>query len=613
MGDSDIPVQSIQKANFKKRIMVKSSINSLSYCFMILGVFQASSFPISNSVQDCPRLQIDLKNDVLSKQGISQGNYEKHQIVNGRRSWKKATRAVWFVREVNKWVIGDLKDIGTKTGRIASKVDFGDRIDDASNEWDYWSSEDKKWQTVPSGDIIINCSPDLFNVANWDSNLDYGVWNNQKLTCRNWYAWKSGDAAGKMSTTLIAKGKGELDFGNCWNSGVVEVYLDGSKIASAGPGESKVLSFDYNDGSKLEIREVNNAIIQINTLLDLEAIKDQEDLKELLKELEKLPSKQLKLQLLKKKGVEVVAKIIKMSQKTLAEVDKLIEESDSAMKNLRYSFRNIDLKEQNFTRTIFTRFNDAQLDLLDARRELVSLASETIRKCKKIENGINYWKEKYAARLYKSQFKELKRLVEKTKSTIKIAREKYDSLKKNWVKIDEDIETFQQKVDRALDRNSAEYKYMISKLEDDKYDIDSWQIGAVFLDIFGCFGFCSTLVVNQKKEANRKIEAKIKEYEDEMGKMSNKIKDAYKTIQRLDLTSGTAITLLTLEENLVILWETAANGMEDTIEDLSEATLEQVKDADFIKVQFATSVADLKSAAENFLRFVNPDNPSLLN
>merc|ERR1712054_695388 len=166
-----------------------------------------------------------------------------------------------------------------------------------------------------------------------------------------------------------------------------------------------------------------------------------------------------------------VAKIIKMSQKTLAEVDKLIEESDSAMKKLRYSFKNIDLQDQNFTRTIFTRFNAAQLDLLDARRELVSLASETIQKCKKIEIGINNWKEKYAAVVYKSQFKELKRLVEKTKSTIKIAKEKYDSLRKNWVKIDEDIETFKQKVDRARDRNSAEYKRMISKLEEDKPDV----------------------------------------------------------------------------------------------------------------------------------------------
>ena len=126
-------------------------------------------------------------------------------------------------------------------------------------------------------------------------------------------------------------------------------------------------------------------------------------------------------------------------------------------------------------------------------------------------------------------------------------------------------------------------------------------------------GFCSTLVVNQKKEANRKIEAKIKAYEDEMGKMSEKVQDALKTIQRLDLTSNAAIELLNIEENLVIVWETAAKGMEETIVDLSGATLEEVKDANFFKVIFATSVEDLKSAAEDFLKFVNPDNPSLLN
>merc|ERR1712012_387401 len=170
MGDSVILVQSIQKANFKKRIMVKSTINSLSYCFMILGVFQASSFPISDSVQECPKLQVDLKNDVLSKQGNSQGNYEKHQIVNGRRSWKTATKAIWFIPEYNTWAIGNLESIGTKYRGIRSKADFGDKIDDPSNGWDYYSGTE--WHTIPSSDIIINCSPDLFNVASWDSNLD---------------------------------------------------------------------------------------------------------------------------------------------------------------------------------------------------------------------------------------------------------------------------------------------------------------------------------------------------------------------------------------------------------------------------------------------------------
>ena len=67
-----------------------------------------------------------------------------------------------------------------------------------------------------------------------------------------------------MTTTLVGKGKGMLEFGNCWKTGVVKVYLDGSEIEAAGPGEFKVVSFEYNDSSVLKISEFNMAIIQIN-------------------------------------------------------------------------------------------------------------------------------------------------------------------------------------------------------------------------------------------------------------------------------------------------------------------------------------------------------------
>jgi hypothetical protein len=87
-----------------------------------------------------------------------------------------------------------------------------------------------------------------FNVETWDTDFHYGVWNYSISSCTNWYAWKNEDAVGTMKTTLIGKGKGSLDFGNCWSTGVVKVYLDGSEIETAGPGESKVVSFDYHDG-----------------------------------------------------------------------------------------------------------------------------------------------------------------------------------------------------------------------------------------------------------------------------------------------------------------------------------------------------------------------------
>ena len=47
----------------------------------------------------------------------------------------------------------------------------------------------------------------------------------------------------------------------------MKLYLNGTEIESAGPGESKEVSFDFNGGSKLEVMELETAIIQINSFV----------------------------------------------------------------------------------------------------------------------------------------------------------------------------------------------------------------------------------------------------------------------------------------------------------------------------------------------------------
>ena len=103
-----------------------------------------------------------------------------------------------------------------------------------------------------------------FNPDAWDTDFTHGVWDEPLHTCTNWYGYKRGDPIGTMKITLNGMGHGTLEFGNCWNTGVVKVYLDGSEIEAAGPGEFKVVSFEYNDSSVLKISEFNMAIIQIN-------------------------------------------------------------------------------------------------------------------------------------------------------------------------------------------------------------------------------------------------------------------------------------------------------------------------------------------------------------
>ena len=70
---------------------------------------------------------------------------------------------------------------------------------------------------------------------------------------------------------MKGSGRAKLDFGNCWDGrkpwshSYVKVYLDGTEIKSASHGQSNVLvEFEFHDGSKLEIKEINVGIIQFN-------------------------------------------------------------------------------------------------------------------------------------------------------------------------------------------------------------------------------------------------------------------------------------------------------------------------------------------------------------
>ena len=78
-----------------------------------------------------------------------------------------------------------------------------------------------------------------------------------------WYGWGCGGKKGSISTTLRGTGTAHLHFGNCWNTGMVNVHLNGTKIMSSNADSTHLSSFNYRDGDKLEITEVGTGIIQM--------------------------------------------------------------------------------------------------------------------------------------------------------------------------------------------------------------------------------------------------------------------------------------------------------------------------------------------------------------
>ena len=111
------------------------------------------------------------------------------------------------------------------------------------------------------------------NVAGWDIDVlkslathqSGDVWNN----CGQdgaWFGWKLNAYVGSVSTTLTTSGRAEMSFGNCWHKGTVMVYLNENVIATAGPNSHKLVTFDFQVGDVLKLRDKGaNSIIQINS------------------------------------------------------------------------------------------------------------------------------------------------------------------------------------------------------------------------------------------------------------------------------------------------------------------------------------------------------------
>ena len=98
-------------------------------------------------------MEVILKNDALTKKNFLEGIYEEHQTVNGKRSWKSVTHAIWYNSDFKDWRIGALSENGTNFRGITS-------ID--NEEYDCPQEVPKqRWQYYFGDDVSKSCSTDV--------------------------------------------------------------------------------------------------------------------------------------------------------------------------------------------------------------------------------------------------------------------------------------------------------------------------------------------------------------------------------------------------------------------------------------------------------------------
>ena len=89
----------------------------------------------------------------------------------------------------------------------------------------------------------------------------------RKCGMESWFGYDRGRAVGSVETTFQGTGKATLNFGNCYRTGRVIVYLNDKEISRANRNTPrKEVEFEYSKGDVLLIEEVRVGIIKLNSL-----------------------------------------------------------------------------------------------------------------------------------------------------------------------------------------------------------------------------------------------------------------------------------------------------------------------------------------------------------
>ena len=103
----------------------------------------------------------------------------------------------------------------------------------------------------------------------WKLDVTHSMTKSYSRKCgmESWYGYNRGTAVGSVETTFQGTGKATLNFGNCYRTGRVIVYLNDKEISRANRNTPrKEVEFEYSKGDVLLIEEVRVGIIKLNSL-----------------------------------------------------------------------------------------------------------------------------------------------------------------------------------------------------------------------------------------------------------------------------------------------------------------------------------------------------------
>merc|ERR1712062_207367 len=206
------------------------------------------------------------------------------------------------------------------------------------------------------------------------------------------------------------------------------------------------------------------------------------------------------------------AEILKNSNLT-ENIAEALKEAEENIRAMDAELKLLESEELQFEDNYFPKYNEAKSYLRQTRQALRKLADKTVKEVRDLKLLLEDLDETDDTFLLKTAIESMKNLMIDTLKTLEEAVEKYNSALDTFEKLNSSIKTQNRKMEKLVDKNSAEYKEWTHKARAGVYTaIGSTTVGLIIADIFGCLGICSAVGAVGSISASAGLETEIAKY-----------------------------------------------------------------------------------------------------
>jgi len=300
---------------------------------------------------------------------------------------------------------------------------------------------------------------------------------------------------------------------------------------------------------------------------------------------------------------DVEKEVSEKAIEVFSKVKKLVQTAEDMIKRMTLELEEVEREHLKLMKNYTAEFHSAKSELREARQALRKLAEKTDIEVDTLLGYLKYYdntnNNDEKALYLKKQIQIMKDLMKETEVLLTEVQAKYNNSIKNLGQIGFSMSIIVEKLEKRIDKTSAEHQEWEKKARAGAYGSCSTTVTLfLILDVFGCFGICSAINGAACGSAIAAIEVQIADAEATLTRMKETSERVGKEVGNVEGVIKEATKTISDELAIIGKWEVKAKAVERAIEN---NPIEEIKKYDGVRNEFKSKLIGLQDVVREFL------------